>query len=52
MYDLIAQIIDHSWTTGDSAQQYIFYTCVIIISITYCVLIDLIYRILRHFWHS
>lgn len=50
MYDIIYQIIDHSWTTGSSEQQYIFYTCCALIVILVVVFIDLIYRIFSHFW--
>lgn len=52
MYDIIAQIIDHTWTTGDSSQQYIFYICSALIIIFSVVIIDLVYRIFSHFWHS
>ena len=33
MYDLISQIIGHTWVQGDSAQQYIYYTCCAIITL-------------------
>lgn len=52
MYDIVSQIIDHSWTTGDNAQQYIYYTCCVLIIIFSIVIIDLVYRIFSHFWHS
>lgn len=52
MYDIISQIIDHTWTTGDSAQQYVFYVCCALIIIFSVVIIDLVYRIFSHFWHS
>ena len=51
MYDIIKNIIGHSWntqTTGD--QQIVYYICgALIIVVTAC-LIDLIYRIIGHFW--
>lgn len=51
MYDLISQIIDHSWITqGANEQQYIYYTCCCLIIIFCVVFIDLIYRIFSHFW--
>lgn len=52
MYDLIHQIIDHSYTTGDSMQQYIIYTCCALIIIFSVFFIDLIFRIFSHFWRG
>lgn len=51
MYDLISNIINHSWvtsTTGD--QQIIYYICGALIVILTAVIIDLTYRIIGHFW--
>lgn len=50
MYDIIAQIIDHSYTNGDSMQQYIIYCSCVIICILTVVFVDMVYRIFRHFW--
>lgn len=50
MYDLIANIIDHSWSTGSSDQQYIYYICGSLIILLTCVIIDLVYRVFSHFW--
>lgn len=50
MYDIISNIIDHSWSTGSSEQQYIYYICGALIVILTCVFIDLVYRIIGHFW--
>lgn len=50
MYDLISGIIDHSWSTGSSEQQYIYYICGTLIVIFTVVFVDLIYRVFRHFW--
>lgn len=50
MYDIISRIINHTWTQGDSAQQYIYYICGALIIMFSCVLIDLVYRVFRHFW--
>lgn len=50
MYDIINQIIDHSWTTGDSSQQYIFYICGSLILVFAAVFIDMTYRVFSHFW--
>lgn len=52
MYDVIYNIINHAWSTGDSIQQYVTYTCCALIIILTCVFIDMIYRIFSHFWHS
>lgn len=51
MYDIVSSIIDHVWVsnyTGD--QQYIFYICGALIIVILAVVVDLIYRIFRHFW--
>lgn len=50
MYDIISNIIDHTWSTGSSEQQYIYYICGALIVILTCVIIDLVYRIIGHFW--
>lgn len=51
MYDLISNIIDHSWiTTNAGEQQYIYYICGCLIVILTVVFIDLIYRVFSHFW--
>lgn len=50
MYDIISNIISHSWTTGSSDQQYIYYICGALIVIFSCVIIDLVYRVFSHFW--
>lgn len=50
MYDLIANLIDHSWVQGDSMQQYIVYICGALIMVLVSVFIDLVYRIFSHFW--
>ena len=52
MYDIINGIIDHSWSTGSSEQQYIYYICGALIVLFSCVIIDLIYRIFSHFWRA
>lgn len=50
MYDIILGIIDHNWSTGSSEQQYIYYIAGALIVIISVVVIDLVYRIFRHFW--
>lgn len=52
MYDILHGIIDHSYTTGDSMQQYIIYGCIVVIIIFSVVFIDLIYRVFSHFWRG
>lgn len=53
MYDIIKQIIDHSWDSGSyssSEQQIVYYiagTLIIILTVTF---IDLIKSVFRHFW--
>lgn len=51
MYDIIKNIIDHSWITQSAGdQQYIYYICGALIIVFVVVVIDLIYRIFSHFW--
>lgn len=52
MYDIIEQMIGHTWTTGDSAQQYIFYACVAVIIVLTAVVLDLVYRVFSHFFRG
>lgn len=51
MYDLISGLIDHAWESsygGD--QQYIYFICGALIVLFTVVIIDLVYRIIGHFW--
>lgn len=51
MYDVIYEIIGHTWIRdGGSEQQYIYYTCCCLIIILTVVFIDMLYRVFRHFW--
>lgn len=50
MYNIIFDMIGHTWVTGDNAQQYVYYTCCALIIILTVVFIDMVYRIFRHFW--
>lgn len=53
MYDLIQQIISHTWDTSsysNTEQQLIYYIAGSLIIILTIVFIDLIYRVFRHFW--
>lgn len=53
MYDIIKNIISHTWDTNNynnTEQQLIYYTCCTLIIILTCVIIDLVYRVFSHFW--
>lgn len=53
MYDLIKNIIAHTWETNSyssTEQQTLYYICGALIIIFTVVFIDLLYRIFRHFW--
>lgn len=50
MYEIIRQIINHTWVTNDSMQQYIVYICGALIIVLTAVFIDLVFRVFRHFW--
>ncbi len=53
MYDLIDNIIQHTWqtTSGNSTeQQVIYYISGAVIVILVVVFIDLIYRVFSNFW--
>lgn len=53
MYDVITQIINHTWVTSSSGdQQYIYYTCCSLIIILTVVFIDMVYRVFSHFWRA
>lgn len=52
MYEVIRQIINHVWVTNDSMQQYIVYICGALICILLAVILDLVYRVFRSFWHK
>ena len=52
MYQIIEQIINHSWTTGDSLQQYIYYICGALIIVLTAVFVDMVYRVFSHFWRG
>lgn len=49
MYDIIAQIISHTWETSNSAQQYIFYICGALIIVFSAVFLDMVVRIFFRF---
>ena len=49
MYDIIYQIINHSWATQDNMQQYIVFTCCALILVLTAVFIDMVVRIFFRF---
>ena len=49
MYDIISNIINHTWVTQDSMQQYIIYTCCALIIVLTPVFIDMVVRIFFRF---
>lgn len=51
MYEVIEDIINHTWQSNyTSDQQYIYYIAGTLIVIFTVVIIDLVYRIFGHFW--
>lgn len=51
MFDIIQNIIAHTWESNYSGDQsYIYYICGALIVIFSCVFIDLTYRVFSHFW--
>lgn len=53
MYDLIKQIISHTWDTNNyssSEQQIVYYICGSLIIILTVVFIDMVKDVFRHFW--
>ena len=55
MYDVIKNIIQHSWDTqsySSSEQQIIYYICGAVIIVLVVVFVDLMYRLFRHFWRQ
>lgn len=52
MYDIIYDIIGHSWTTGTSEQQYIYYICGALICLFSVIFVDMIRGIFRSFTHG
>ena len=49
MYDIIEGIIQHSWTTSNNAQQYVYFICGALIVVLTAVLLDVVVRILFRF---
>lgn len=53
MYQIIENIISHNWNSeyyNSTEQQIIYYICGTLIILFTCVVIDLTYRVFRHFW--
>ena len=51
MYDIVHNIINHTWQSNyTSDQQYIYYICGALIIIFTVVFVDLVYRVFSHFW--
>lgn len=51
MYDIVENVIGHTWQSNyTSDQQYIYYICGALIIIFAVVFIDLVYRVIGHFW--
>lgn len=51
MYNLVSQLINHTWVTNTSDQQYIYYIAGSLIIILTVVFLDFIYRIFRSLLH-
>lgn len=47
MYNVIYDIISHTWSTSSSEQQYIYTTCCVMIVVLSAVFIDLFYRFFK-----
>lgn len=53
MYDIIYEIIGHSWQSNyTSDQQYIYNIAGALIILLTVVFIDMIYRTFSHFWRA
>lgn len=50
MYDVISNIINHVYGSGDRGEQYIYYICGALIIIFTITFVDLLYRVFRHLW--
>lgn len=53
MYDVITEIIGHTWQSNYSGdQQYIYYIVGALIILLTVVFVDMIYRTFSHFWRA
>lgn len=50
MYDVIYNIINHVYDSGDRGEQYIYCICGALIIIFTITFVDLLYRVFRHLW--
>lgn len=49
MFDIIRELINHTWETNSGDQQYIYYICSIVIPLCIIIAVDLIHSIFRSF---
>lgn len=49
MYEIVSDIISHSWTTGTSEQQYIYYICGALICLLVVAFVDTVRDVFRRF---
>ncbi len=49
MYDLINELMGHTWTTGDSSQQYVYYIAGALIIVLTAVILDTVCRVFYHY---
>lgn len=51
MYNVISNIINHTWITQNAGdQQYVYYIAGAVIVVLTVVFVDLVYRVFRNFW--
>lgn len=50
MYQLLLDIVNFDGAVNTTLQNSLIYACTAIIIIGFVVLLDLLYRIFRHFW--
>lgn len=49
MYDIVSGIIDHTYATGDSGQQYVYYILTVIIPLFTVIIADSMRFVFRAF---
>lgn len=52
MYDMIWSMIDHTYTTGDTMQQFIIYTCCVIICILVIAFTDAVRTVFSRYMYA
>lgn len=51
MYNVISNIINHTWITQNAGdQQYVYYIAGAVIVVLTVTFVDLVYRVFRNFW--